>query len=78
MSLLSRVKSLPGFAEQIVPVETPIAPEIPAIEQEFQRQLYEQIALQFTNLAIELRGEQLLFSKAYADIVESFAGVGAR
>ena len=61
MSLLSRVKRLLGFAEQIVPIETPTASEIPAIEREFQRQLYEQIALQFTDLAIELRVEQLLF-----------------
>ena len=71
MGLLSRVKSLLGFAEQIVPVETPTASEIPAIEREFQRQLYEQITLKFNDLAIELRGEQLLFDNGQLTLESS-------
>jgi hypothetical protein len=71
MGLLSQAKKLLGFTEQIVPVETPTAPETPTIEQEFQRQLYEQIALQFNDLAIKLRGEQLLFDNGQLTLESS-------
>lgn len=62
MSLLSKARELLGFAEPVAAIEKPIAPEAPAIEREFQRQLYQQIKLLFTDLAIEPSNEQLLFS----------------
>jgi hypothetical protein len=61
MGLLLRIRKLLGFSELVVLAEKPTAPEMPAIEREFQRQLYEQIALQFTDLSIEISNEALLF-----------------
>jgi hypothetical protein len=60
MSLLSQVKKLLGFTGQVVPIEKPTASETPAIEREFQRQLHEQIALNFPDFSTEVANGQLL------------------
>lgn len=61
MGLLSQLKELLRFSRPVVSAEKPTTSKIPAIEQEFQRQLYKQITLQFTDLSIEVSKERLLF-----------------
>ncbi len=62
MSLLSQVKKLLGFTEQVALIEKTTASETPTAEREFQRQLCKQIALQFPAFSIEVSDGQLLFN----------------
>lgn len=71
MSLLSKVKRLLGFTEQVATVEMPTASETPAIERDFQRQLQEQIRLQFPDFAIEVSGKQLLLDNGQLSLESS-------
>lgn len=50
-----------GFSKPVTPAEKLTTSEIPATEQEFQRQLQQQIGLHFSELAIKSDGKTLSF-----------------
>lgn len=63
MSFTSKIKQLLCLAASTTSAEKAAAPEIPAVEQVFQGQLRQQIALRFTDLAIKTDEKTLSFYK---------------